>query len=375
MPKQGKHSSDNRDASSAPKRAQDVNNDKDDRIGLTAAFAPVEIEDFTVSDDLQQEPGVDSPADASADAPLDTPVVSSRRTSKTAAHSAASGKSRSGGSHAKQGRHGKSKKQDDIPPHMRKSHRMRRILIVIIILLIVILIALGFFVWRWMSESQESATEQTQEQLSEQGAGALSEEETTDTGSESSKVTDVPKLMSLFGDTQKEAVKELKHGATVTKSKKVKNSDDAIRKNVTIALSDEPSDSRSGTPTVYLGLNKKGKVIQAGYSAAVSALGYGSLSFSDAVNDSHIIEKTLNEAGLKVSEGSAKLPSDRSKYTTYDSDGTTVLKEKYSFDGKAKNGKKSYEWSAVLTYDYSSANASDNLADTIRTIYIYIDKA
>ena len=32
-----------------------------------------------------------------------------------------------------------------------------------------------------------------------------------------------------------------------------------------------------------------------------------------------------------------------------------------------------HAWSAVLSYDYSMANASDNLADTVRTIFIYVN--
>ena len=32
-----------------------------------------------------------------------------------------------------------------------------------------------------------------------------------------------------------------------------------------------------------------------------------------------------------------------------------------------------HEWSAVLSYDYSTANTSGNLADTIRIIYVYIN--
>ena len=32
-----------------------------------------------------------------------------------------------------------------------------------------------------------------------------------------------------------------------------------------------------------------------------------------------------------------------------------------------------HTWSAVLSYDYSMANASGNLADTVRTIFIYVN--
>ena len=36
----------------------------------------------------------------------------------------------------------------------------------------------------------------------------------------------------------------------------------AVKKSVTVALTAEPADSRSGTPTVYLGFDADGKVIQ-----------------------------------------------------------------------------------------------------------------
>ena len=76
----------------------------------------------------------------------------------------------------------------------------------------------------------------------------------------------------------------------------------AVKKSVTVALTAEPADSRSGTPTVYLGLDADGKVVQAGYSAATASLGYGSLSFADAVKNEHIVEKTLREAGVNVAD-------------------------------------------------------------------------
>ena len=86
-----------------------------------------------------------------------------------------------------------------------------------------------------------------------------------------------------------------------------------------------------------------------------------------------VIEETLDEAGMKIPEGTVKLPADKMKYSTYASDGTTLTREYYSFDGsgEAENGS-TYPWSAVLSYDYTLANTTGNLADTMRTIYIYI---
>ena len=113
-------------------------------------------------------------------------------------------------------------------------------------------------------------------------------------------------------------------------------------------------------------------VIESGYSAATSSLGYGSVSFTDAVQNEHIVEETLAEAGLTVSYGTAQLPEDKMLYSTYDTDGTTLVKEYCSFNGTGMADGVEHGWDAILSYDYSVANATDNLNDTIRTIYIYI---
>ena len=95
--------------------------------------------------------------------------------------------------------------------------------------------------------------------------------------------------------------------------------------------------------------------------------------FADAVKNEHIVEKTLREAGVNVTDGSAKLPSDKTSYSTYASDGTTLVKENCSFNGTVDINGAAHTWSSVLMYDYSTANASGNLADTVRIIYIYIN--
>ena len=95
--------------------------------------------------------------------------------------------------------------------------------------------------------------------------------------------------------------------------------------------------------------------------------------FADAVKNEHIVEKTLREAGVNVADGSAKLPSDKTSYSTYASDGTTLVKENCSFNGTVDINGAAHTWSSVLMYDYSTANASGNLADTVRIIYIYIN--
>lgn len=270
------------------------------------------------------------------------------------------------------GRHGKND-MSQIPPHQHKSRRMRRVLIIVVILLIALIVALGYFTFRLFTESQTLATQQTREQQDAQEVTAIQEKETKDATTTTEKKTDVPDLSAILGMTQDQALTSLAHGATVVNSKDVNEEGNAIKKDVTVALTDEPADARSTTPTVYLGLNAEGLVVQVGYSAATSALGYGSLSFVDAVRNEHIVEKTLNEAGIPVPEGSAVLPDDKTTYSTYASDGTTLVKENCSFSGTVDLDGTSHEWSAVLLYDYTTANTSGNLADTIRMIYVYIN--
>ena len=120
-------------------------------------------------------------------------------------------------------------------------------------------------------------------------------------------------------------------------------------------------------------MDEEGIIVQAGYSASTAALGYGTLSFSDAVKNEGVVEKTLQEAGINVPANTVELPADKSQYSTYATDGTTLVKENCSFSGNVDIDGVSHEWSAVLSYDYTTANASGNLSDTIRTIYVYIN--
>ena len=162
-------------------------------------------------------------------------------------------------------------------------------------------------------------------------------------------------------------------GATVTATREVNEEGNPIKTSLTVALTEEPADTRSGTPTVYLGLDEEGKVVQAGYSAPLASLGFGSLSFADAVSNEHVVEQTLQEAGIPVEEGAAVLPEDKAAYSSYDSAGTTLVRENCTFEGEATIGDAVRSWSSTLSYDYTTANASDNLANTIRLIYVYVN--
>ncbi len=225
---------------------------------------------------------------------------------------------------------------------MQRSSRMRKVLIVVIVLLVLLLAGVGYFGFSIFRSAQDAAVQQTQVSDVETMPEGDSE---ANASSSTSKKTTVPDLVQLLGHTQEE---------------------------LQVALADEPSDSRSGTPTVYLSLNEGGVIIETGYSVATSSLGYGSVSFTDAVQNENIVEETLAEAGLTVSYGTAQLPEDKMQYSTYDSDGTTLVKEYCSFNGTGMADGVEHAWDAILSYDYSVANATDNLNDTIRTIYVYV---
>ena len=270
-------------------------------------------------------------------------------------------------------RHGKPSK-DEVPPYLRKSRRMRRLLIAVAVLLVLLIAALAYFTFMLVQESQLLATQQTQaQQGAQQEVSALQEGATDDAATPVEKQTEAPDLVALLGMTQEQATEAVQRGATLASAREVNEEGNPIKSSVTLALTSEPADTRTGTPTVYLGLNEAGAVVQAGYSASTAALGYGTLSFSDAVRNENIVEKTLQEAGIDVPEGSVQLPEDKTEYSTYASDGTTLVKESCAFSGTVDIGGAPHEWSAVLSYDYSAANASGNLADTIRIIYVYIN--
>ncbi|MDR0513837.1 MAG: hypothetical protein LBG81_01570 [Coriobacteriaceae bacterium] len=261
--------------------------------------------------------------------------------------------------------------------HQKKSRRMRRVLTAAIILLIALLGALVYFSYMWITVgSLELGQFKIEQEVREQPSHDIDElkgDDTKDNATTTVKKTEVPGLLSLLGKTQEEAINLVGHGATVVSSIPVNEEGNPVKMNVKLSLTDEPGDARSGTPTVYLGLGWNGMVITAGYSVATSSLGYGALSFVDAIEKEHIIELTLAEAGLAVAQGSATVPTDKSLYSTYASDKTTLVEEACSFSGTVEQGGAPYEWSSVLRYDYMAANASGNLADTIRQVYVYIN--
>lgn len=271
----------------------------------------------------------------------------------------------------KPGRHAK----PPLSERQLKSRRMRRALIVVIVVIIALIAALCVLLYQFVQTSHNAVTQQVQQEgvqttATEEGTGVA-----TDAQAAATRTTEVPLLTAVMGMSQDDAVAAIGHGAVVSGSVEVNEEGNPVRQRVTVSLTSEPADTRSGTPTVYLGLNEGGAVVMAGYSAATASLGYGNLSFVDAVQNENIVEKTLDEAGLSVPAGTAQLPADRASYCTYASDGTTLVEENCTFEGEADVNGAHYTWSSMLMYNYTAANASGNLSDTVRQIYVYINAA
>lgn len=255
--------------------------------------------------------------------------------------------------------------------HEKKSQRMRRVLIAVLVLIFILIGALGYFTYLLFQETQTQASQQTLSQGSTD-VDELKEGETLDSASSVKKEIEAPPLVSVLGKTQVEALQIIERGATVISATVIDDESNPIKSSVKVSLTDEPSAARSGTPMVFLDLNAEGQVISAGYSAAASLLGFGSTSFSDAIEKKQIIEKTFAEAGLMLPEGAVVLPRDKTLYSTYATDGTTLTNEQFSFVGTVEQNGAAFDWSAVLRYDYTAANSTGNLANTVRQIYIYV---
>ena len=255
---------------------------------------------------------------------------------------------------------------------MKKSKRTRRVLIVLLVLLLLVIAAVAFFGYRAVTGSQMEAAQQTQEQVQGSARDDIASAAADDALATSTKQADVPNLSGLLGMTQDEAIAAIGRGAMVTSNRELNEAGNPIKVNLNVALTEEPADSKTGTPTVYLGIGSDGLVRQVGYSASASALGFGSLSFSDAVNNEHVIEKTLERVGVSVPEGTAVLPANKDEYSTYASDGSTVVRERCSFEGSTDIGDTPATWSSVLSYDYTTQVVTGNLNDTVRIIYAYI---
>ena len=382
------------------RRTHDSFDADDDPIGLTSAFAPVkgpQSVDYDTNDDpvgLTQAFGAIPDQDEERswndtgkwqnfdwNASYDNSAVHEEAVNEpeadaaqvepapaAAAEAAAAQAAAQGG--PKHGRHAAPQKV--VSEKKKKAQRTRRVLVVLVILLVLVIAGVLFFGHYMITSSQQEAAQQTQEQAAHSSKDTMGDTKTDDVQNYVSKPADVPNLTELFGKTQDEALELIGRGALVTSNQEVNEEGNPITTNLDVALTDEPADSKTGTPKVYLGLAEDGTVVQVGYSASAAALGFGQLSFADAVNNEHVIEKTFEKVGAPISEGSAMLPENKDDYSTYGSDGTTVVRERCSFEGEVDANGVPCTWSSVLSYDYTTQVVTGNLNDTVRIIYVYL---
>lgn len=271
-----------------------------------------------------------------------------------------------------------------LTPEQMRSHTLHRSYVVVAISLVVLVAALIVSLVFLHITSQNVSQQQTSNGQAQQTETDIANSDATSTDTSSSDSNDesstqtvktsVPDITTLMGLNRSDALQQIGHGAALVSATDVNESDNPVVKKLTVVLTHEPGDSKQGTPTVYLGLDSNETVIQAGYSSPTSLLGFGRLSFVDAITNEHIIEQTLKKAGLTVSQGDITLPSSKKDYSIYGSDGHTLVQEKASFQGEGFSNKGvTYSWTSTLQYDYSRANATGNLANTTREIYVYIN--
>lgn len=257
--------------------------------------------------------------------------------------------------------------------HRNHSRKVRITLSICAVLLVALLAALVYFFLGFVSEAQDLASDSTDDSATVIVTGDMGDAGTSSVG----MVDEIIALPSLLGLSLDDAVKALGPGASVSSSTDVTEApgDDAaegaepavVGKNVTIAL---PKDSTASS--AYVTTDASGVVISAGCSASVSRLGYGDASFTDLIGAQQIVQNTLASVGV-MSSDTIELPSDKAEYTTYAEDGQTVLQESYTFKGSGQfNSGASGVWTLRLSYDYSSANVSGNLSDTIKLVYVSI---
>lgn len=272
------------------------------------------------------------------------------------------------------------KEKPALPSHRKASRRMRIVLIAVSVVLVLLMAALGYFAWMLVNEAHDVAYQSTAQTVkADKGDPAAA----SDAGKSAAARKETPRLVGLIGKTEEEAIDIIGRGATETSAKDIteetgegdEKTTEVVGRSVTLALTDETTDSKGNAPSVYLTLDEDGAIVEAGYSSSVGSLGYGDVSFVDAVASEHIVENLVKAAGVEVDSASVEMPS-VGDYRTYADDGTTIAQELYTFNGQGDGSDgTSYAWSCKLSYDYSAANVSGNLADTIRQVYVYVKAA
>ena len=249
---------------------------------------------------------------------------------------------------------------------VRSAKRVRAVFIGVLVLLIVFLIALGVAV-ALLFATLQNPTVKTSAQ--DDATLLIQETENTQTSRASSEVVN---LVSLMGLSRQDALAKIARGAIVEAETNI--NDGGLKKDLSLSLTDEKGDELSGTPSASIKLDGQGLVGAATYSAPLDALGYGSISFVDAVSKYKVVDNVLTAVGLTNYSSESLMLPDRSKYSTYESDNKTLKAETYTFSGMSEQSEGVYSWTATLHYDYAQANKTSNLANTVRKISVSIRK-
>ncbi len=197
----------------------------------------------------------------------------------------------------------------------------------------------------------------------------LKETHDTQTTRASSEAVD---LVSLIGLSRTEALSKIGRGAVVEAQTSI--DDGGLKTDLSLSLTDEKGDDLSGTPSASIKLDAADKVGAATYSAPLDALGFGQISFVDAVSKYNVVDKVLSSVGISNYDAAALVLPDHKEYSTYESDNKTLKTETYTFSGTSEQEEGLFSWTATLHYDYAEANKTSNLANTVRKISVSIRK-
>lgn len=250
----------------------------------------------------------------------------------------------------------------DVPEYVANAKKMRRNLVVAIIALLLIVCTVGGLLVYYFYTSQNATVQQ------QQGDVSLIEGNTDEKSVSSDKTATVPTLATLIGVKADEVANLVGHGAQVSGDEARDVENDPVKRVVRLTLTNDVGSGSSGNPSVSVFADSEGNVTSVTYSASTKALGYGTMSFTDAIQNEKIIEKVMAEAGIFINSEDVVLPENKDAWTTYTDDGRRISREEREFSGEAE-GKK---WSANLSYDYTVSLATDNLSDTLRNIRITI---
>lgn len=251
----------------------------------------------------------------------------------------------------------------DVPEYIENSKKMRRNLVIAIVVLLVIVCVIGGLMAFYLYTSQNATVQQQQSDVAQ-----IENNSSENSSATSEKSSTVPALSSLIGAKADDVANAVGHGAQVTSDESKDDENDPVKRTIRLTLTNDVGSGASGNPTIVVSANSDGNVTSVTYSASTKALGYGTMSFTDAIQNEKIIEKVMKEAGLTINSADVVLPENKAEWTTYTEDGKRISREEREFSGEV-DGKK---WSARLAYDYTVSLATDNLSDTLRNISITI---